>query len=171
MKSKISIRQLTASEVDVYKKAGINYTVFPTESISIMGSSENFYLKNLNIPIKPNLVDLGPSYVYQDLSFSTGADGIGNLPIELNGTTFYYFLNIVKERDIPLLLNERFDLTFFESKNTEIFVKSLLAGEKALNIWLNNRSLFSSWFGANSPDYQKEGKQISDEIRRVLINS
>ena len=171
MKSKISIRQLTSSEVDVYKKAGINYTVFASESISIMGSSENFYLKNLNIPIKSNLVDLGPGYGYQDLSFSTEADGIKSLPIASKGTTFNYFLNILNELDIPVLLNTRFDLVFFESKNTEIFVKSLLAGEDSLNRWLNDRSLFSSWFGATSPDYQTEGKQISDEIRRVLINS
>lgn len=171
MKSTISIRQLTASELVVYKKAGIDNKFFTPEPISIMGSSENFYIRTLNIPIEPNLVDLGPGYGYQDLSSPIGADGIANLPIEWQGIAFSYFLNILKEFDIPILSNEKFDLVFFETKNSKLFIECLFAGENALNRWLDNRSLLSSWFGANYPDYEKEGEPIRDEIRKAIISS
>ncbi len=171
MKSKISIRQLTASEVDVYKKAGINYTVFPTESISIMGSSENFYLKNLNIPIKPNLVDLGPGYGYQDLSFSKEADGITNLSVEWVGTTFYNFLAILGELNIPFIFDDKLGLVFFESKNAKIFALALLTGDVAFHDWLNNRSILSRWFGGSGPDFKTEAIPIREKIRKILVGS
>ena len=176
MSLSIWARQLTHQEEEHFRKSDLGRQTISLGRISIMGSSDDICIKNLDIELKSYKVNLGEGQYIYDVPAPPAATGGKKVPVVWGvDSSYIYLLAEANNLNIPIFITpiycRYYTRLYFQSIYADAFLESFSYADRALSAWYNKQFFLTRWFGGMQPEKNSnEAKAISNKVRNILAN-